>query len=91
MGLHYCITCNEFVNRIQTDEIEPAIARKLFLEPWRVRDQMAACKEWPKTELPADFFEPFQLEKPTVLVSGAAKTQPQRRLNGSEKAKSYHA
>ena len=33
---------------------------------------MAACKEWPKTELPADYFEPFRLDTPAVLVSGAA-------------------
>jgi len=31
---------------------------------------MAACKEWPKTELPADYFEPFRLETPAVVVSG---------------------
>ena len=70
MGLHYCITCNEFVRRIRPEEIEPA-TRASFLGSWRVRDQMAACKEWPKTDLPADYFEPFNLETPAVLVSGA--------------------
>ena len=53
MGLHYCITCNEFVRRIRPEEIEP-VTRESFLGSWRVRDQMAACKEWPKTDLPAD-------------------------------------
>ena len=33
---------------------------------------MAACKEWPKTELPPDYFDPFRLETPAVLVSGTA-------------------
>ena len=70
MGLHYCITCNEFVSRIRPEEIEPA-TRESFLGSWRVRDQMAACKDWPKTDLPADYFEPFTLETPAVLVSGA--------------------
>jgi len=70
MGLHYCITCNEFVRRIHPEEIEPA-TRESFLGPWRVRDQMAACKHWSKTDLPADYFEPFSLETPAVLVSGA--------------------
>jgi len=69
MGLHYCITCNEFVNRIRPDEVESA-TRGLFLGSWRVRAQMAACKEWPKTTLPDDFFEPFQLDTPAVLVWG---------------------
>ena len=71
MGLYYCITCNEFVRRINPEEIEPA-TRGSFLGSWRVRDQMAACKDWPKTELPADYFESFHIETPTVVVSGAA-------------------
>jgi len=70
MGLHYCITCNEFVSRIKPEDIEPA-TRGSYLGSWRVRDQMAACNEWPKTELPPDFFEPFQVDTPTVVVSGS--------------------
>jgi pimeloyl-ACP methyl ester carboxylesterase len=68
-GLYYCITCNEFVRRIKPEEIEPA-TRGSFLGSWRVRDQIAACKDWPKTVLPADYFQPFRLETPAVLVSG---------------------
>jgi pimeloyl-ACP methyl ester carboxylesterase len=70
MGLHYCITCSEFVSRIRPEDIEPA-TRGSFLGSWRVKDQIAACKEWPKTELPADYFEPFRLETPAIVVSGA--------------------
>ncbi len=68
-GLHYCITCNEFVRRIKPEEVEPA-TRTSYLGSWRVRDQIAACKDWPKTELAADYFQPFRLETPAVLVSG---------------------
>jgi len=71
MGLYYCITCGEFVNRIRPEEIEPA-TKGSFLGSWRVVDQMAACKDWPKTELPPGYFEPFRLDTPAVLVSGAA-------------------
>jgi pimeloyl-ACP methyl ester carboxylesterase len=87
MGLHYCITCNEFVSRIPPEKIEPE-TRGRFLGPWRVRAQMAACKEWPKTELPADYFEPFQLETPAVLVWGSADPASSP-SDGSEEAKSY--
>ncbi len=69
MGLHYAITCNEFVSRIQPEDVERATGES-FLGSWRVRDQMTACKDWPKTELPADWFEPFRSEVPAVLVSG---------------------
>jgi pimeloyl-ACP methyl ester carboxylesterase len=86
LGLHYCITCNEFVSRIRPEEIEPATAGS-FLGSWRVKDQMAACKEWPKTKLPADYFKPFQLETPAVLVSGA--TDPASRPDWGEEVKSY--
>ena len=69
MGLHYAITCNEFVSRIRPEEVEPATSGS-FLGSWRVKDQMAACSDWPKTELPADYFEPFRTDVPAVLVSG---------------------
>jgi pimeloyl-ACP methyl ester carboxylesterase len=86
MGLHYAITCNEFVNRIHAEDVEPA-TRGSFLGPWRVRDQMAACKDWPKTQLPADYFEPFHLEVPAVLVSGA--TDPASPPSWGEEVKSF--
>jgi pimeloyl-ACP methyl ester carboxylesterase len=70
-GLYYAITCNEFVSRIRPEEIGPA-TRDSFLGSWRVRDQMAACEGWPKTELPPDYFEPFQIDAPAVVVSGEA-------------------
>lgn len=85
MGLHYAITCNEFVRRIRPEDVEPA-TRGSFLGSWRVRDQMAACKEWPKTDLPADHFEPFQSEVPAVLVSGA--TDPASPPNWGDEVKS---
>jgi pimeloyl-ACP methyl ester carboxylesterase len=69
MGLFYAVTCNEFVDRIRSDEIEPA-TRGSYFGSWRVREQVAACSTWPKTELPQDFFEPFRSDVPTVLVSG---------------------
>ena len=71
MGLHYAITCNEFVSRIRPEEVEAA-TRGTFLGSWRVRDQMEACQDWPKTELPADYYKPFQLEVPIVVVSTEA-------------------
>lgn len=85
MGLHYAITCNEFVSRIRPEEVEPA-TRGSFLGSWRVRDQMAACQNWPKTELPNDYFEPFRLDAPAVLVSGEADATGSRGRWGKEVA-----
>jgi len=84
-GLHYAITCNEFVSRIQPNEVEPA-TRGSFLGSWRVRDQMAACQDWPKTELPAAYFEPFRLDVPAVLISGETDATGPNGMWGKEVA-----
>ncbi len=68
-GLYYAVTCNEFVNRIQSEEVEPA-TRGSYLGSWRVKHQMASCQVWPKTILPTDYFEPFRSDVPVLLISG---------------------
>jgi pimeloyl-ACP methyl ester carboxylesterase len=69
VGLNYSVTCNEFVNRIRPEDIGTA-TRGRFFGAWRIKGQMATCKEWPRTDLPGDFFEAFQSNVPTLLVSG---------------------
>jgi hypothetical protein len=49
---------------------------------------MAACSEWPKTELPPDYFEPFRLETPIIVASGAADPAS-RPPNAEEIEKAY--
>lgn len=71
MGLSLAITCNEFTGRIEPQEIEPAV-RGTYLGDWRVKAQMEVCADWPRTKVPADWFEPFRSEVPTVLISGGA-------------------
>jgi pimeloyl-ACP methyl ester carboxylesterase len=69
VGLYYAVTCNEFVDRISPEEVEPA-THASYAGAWRVKDQMASCREWPKTILPAGFFKPFRLSTPALLISG---------------------
>ena len=71
MGLNYAVTCNEFVARIRPEDVAPATAGSYFGDR-RVRNQLALCGEWPRTHLPAGFFEPFRAETAAVLVSGDA-------------------
>src|SRR5262249_20583726 len=85
-GLHYAITCNEFVSRIRPDEVEPA-TRGSYLGSWRVKGQMALCREGPETNLPADYFEPFRSDVPAVLVSG--DTDPVSPPRWGEEVKSF--
>jgi pimeloyl-ACP methyl ester carboxylesterase len=70
MGLHFAITCNEFVSRIRPEEVQQATQGSYF-GSWRVETQMAICDQWPRTVLPEDFFDSFLADVPAVLVSGS--------------------
>jgi hypothetical protein len=50
---------------------------------------MAACQDWPKTELPNDYFKPFRLDAPAVLVSGEADATGLGERWGKEVASFY--
>lgn len=70
-GLHLAVTCGEFVRRIRKSEIEPA-TRGSFYGDARVEGQMAACRHWPRTRLPADFFREFKSGVPALMITGHA-------------------
>ena len=48
---------------------------------------MAVCKDWPKTDLPSDYFEPFRSDVPSLLVSG--DTDPGTPPRWGEEVKSF--
>ncbi len=85
-GLHFAITCSEFVDRIRPEEIEPT-TRGSYFGSWRVNGQMALCKAWPKTELPGDYFKPFRSNVPALLISG--DTDPVAPPRWGEEVKSF--
>jgi pimeloyl-ACP methyl ester carboxylesterase len=68
-GLLLSVTCSEDVARIRPEEVDRETAGS-FIGSHRVRGQMAACAEWPKAEVPEDYFRPFTSEVPVLLVSG---------------------
>ncbi len=68
-GLLLSVTCSEDVVRIRPEEVEKETAGS-FIGSHRVRGQMAACAEWPKAQVPEDYFQPFTSQVPVVLVSG---------------------
>ena len=35
-----------------------------------MRQQIAACKDWPRGEVPADFHQPVRSDVPVLLISG---------------------
>jgi len=68
-GMLLCVTCAEDVARIDPDSIASA-TDGTFLGSDRVRQQMAVCAFWPKSELPDGFDEPVRADVPTLVLSG---------------------
>jgi pimeloyl-ACP methyl ester carboxylesterase len=69
MGMHLSVTCAEDVPFIQPGAIEPAIAGS-YLGGYRVTQQIAACRQWRRGDIPADFHQPLTTDIPSLLVSG---------------------
>jgi pimeloyl-ACP methyl ester carboxylesterase len=69
LGLLFAITCNEDVRFLDDKEIALQ-TRDTFLGDYRVREQQAACKPWPKSPLPSDYRNPVHSSVPTMFVSG---------------------
>ncbi|HEX7843195.1 MAG TPA: alpha/beta hydrolase, partial [Kofleriaceae bacterium] len=68
-GMHLSVTCAEDVPFMTRSAIEAAIAGT-YLRDYRVAMQLAACKEWRRGAIPADFHQPVTSEVPVLLISG---------------------
>ncbi len=69
LGFLLSVTCTEDVSRITPDEIERETAGT-YLGDSRVREQIAACADWPHGTLPPDYSEPVRSDVPVFLLSG---------------------
>jgi len=67
--MHLSVTCAEDVSFITPAMVESAIAGT-YLRGYRVLQQVAACRDWPRGEIPAGFHEPVRSDVPVLLVSG---------------------
>jgi pimeloyl-ACP methyl ester carboxylesterase len=70
-GLFFSITCSEDVAFIHQQDIATE-TQGTFLGDYRVKQQQAACKEWPTRTLPKDYRAPITSAVPTLFVSGDA-------------------
>jgi pimeloyl-ACP methyl ester carboxylesterase len=68
-GMLMSVTCSEDVARIGEAEILVE-TKGTYLGDDRVRQQIAACKEWPSSELPKDFDKARRSDVPALLISG---------------------
>jgi pimeloyl-ACP methyl ester carboxylesterase len=69
IGLFLSITCAEDLAFLVEAEIAPA-SDGTYLGDYRIRQQQAACRRWPKATLPKGYREPVRSATPTMFVSG---------------------
>jgi len=69
LGLLLCVTCSEDVARIKPEDVEQE-TKGTYRGDVRVRSQMAVCDIWPKSELPANYADPVDVDIPVLLFSG---------------------
>jgi pimeloyl-ACP methyl ester carboxylesterase len=70
-GMYFSVTCSEVTPFITDQEIVTQ-TRGTFLGDRRVRAHIAACKEWPRGNVPRDFTDPIRSQIPVVMFSGEA-------------------
>jgi pimeloyl-ACP methyl ester carboxylesterase len=68
-GLYLSVTCPEETLRIGVSDVGPETPH--FLGSDRLNRQLAACRGWPQSSLPADLFEPVRSSVPTLIVTGS--------------------
>lgn len=68
-GLFFATTCNEDLPFLDEKDIL-AETQGTFLGDYRVLQQQAACKSWPKTALPRGYRDPVRSVVPVMFVSG---------------------
>jgi pimeloyl-ACP methyl ester carboxylesterase len=69
IGLYFTIACSEGSSRIGPADVERYTAGT-FLGDYRVRQELAACAEWPRYQLPVDFFNPPASTPQLLVISG---------------------
>jgi pimeloyl-ACP methyl ester carboxylesterase len=68
MGAYFTITCSESVALITEDEIVRE-TRNTFLGEYRTRRHIEACKEWPRGNIPPEYYAPVSSAVPVLMLS----------------------
>jgi pimeloyl-ACP methyl ester carboxylesterase len=68
-AMYLTITCSETVSQI-TEEDLVRESRDTFVGEYRTRRHMQACQEWPRSDVPASFYDPVTSDVPVLMLSG---------------------
>jgi pimeloyl-ACP methyl ester carboxylesterase len=69
IGLYLTIACSEGASRIGHADVERYNVGT-FVGDYRVRQELAACAEWQRYQLPPDFFNAPASSPPLLVISG---------------------
>jgi pimeloyl-ACP methyl ester carboxylesterase len=69
LGLFFSITCSEDMPFVREQDVVPQ-TQGTFLGDYRLRQQQAACEQWPRSVLPANYRKPIRSDVPTLFVTG---------------------
>ena len=67
-GMHYSIACNEDYPLYKNKN---AVESNVFLNSLMVQKYSEICAQWPRAELPKDYWDPIQSDLPVLILSGA--------------------
>jgi pimeloyl-ACP methyl ester carboxylesterase len=68
-GLFFSITCSEDLPFVREEDVVRE-THGTWLGDYRLRQQQAACKRWPRSILPKNYRKPIKSSVPTLFVTG---------------------
>ena len=76
-GMYMTVTCSESVPFITRQDIVTQ-TRGTFVGDYRVKVHIAACKQWPRGNIPRSYIDPVKSNVPVLMISGEldASTPP---------------
>jgi pimeloyl-ACP methyl ester carboxylesterase len=78
-GMHFAVVCSEDAPRWDQQNVTADALARTYLGTALMSGMRAACAEWPRGPVDADFGEPLQSDVQTLLLSGTADpVTPQR-------------
>lgn len=69
MGMLMSVVCSEDIPLIRPEDMKKA-TEGTFLGDYRVRQQVEACRDWPRARMPPGYSEDVRSDVPVLLLSG---------------------
>jgi len=68
-AMYMTVTCSETMAFIgEADVVRES--RGTFVGEYRTRTHLAACREWPRADIPSAYYEPVRSDAPVLILSG---------------------